>query len=36
VIFAWNKVTFTLMTHSEKAVTEKDFAMAARIEQAAQ
>ena len=35
VIFGWNKVTFTLMTHSEKAVTEKDFAMAARIEQAA-
>lgn len=35
VIFGWNKVTFTLMTHSEKAVTEKDFAMAARIEQVA-
>jgi len=35
VIFGWNKVTFTLMTHSEHAVTEKDFAMAARIEQAA-
>ena len=34
-IFGWNKVTFTLMTHSEKAVTEKDFAVAARIEQAA-
>jgi len=29
-------VTFTLMTHSEKAVTEKDLALAARIERAAQ
>ncbi len=36
LIFGWNKVTFTLMTHSEKAVTEKDFALAARIERAAQ
>lgn len=35
LIFGWNQVTFTLMTHSEKAVTEKDVAMAARIEQAA-
>lgn len=36
LIFGWNKVTFTLMTHSEKGVTEKDFALAARIERAAQ
>jgi len=36
LIFGWNKVTFTLMTHSEKAVTEKDLALAARIERAAQ
>ena len=35
LIFGWNKVTFTLMTHSEKAVTEKDLALAARIERAA-
>jgi 4a-hydroxytetrahydrobiopterin dehydratase len=36
LIFGWNKVTFTLMTHSEKAVTEKDFSLAAQIERAAQ
>lgn len=35
LIFGWNKVTFTLMTHSEHAVTEKDFALAERIEGAA-
>ncbi len=35
LIFGWNNVSFTLMTHSEHAVTEKDVAMAARIEQAA-
>ena len=36
LIFGWNKVTFTLMTHSERGVTEKDFALAAQIERAAQ
>lgn len=36
LIFGWNKVTLTLMTHSEKAVTEKDLALAARIERAVQ
>jgi len=36
LVFGWNKVTFTLMTHSEKAVTEKDLALAGRIERAAQ
>jgi 4a-hydroxytetrahydrobiopterin dehydratase len=35
LIFGWNKVTFTLMTHSERGLTEKDFALAARIERAA-
>jgi 4a-hydroxytetrahydrobiopterin dehydratase len=35
LLFGWNKVTFTLMTHSEKAVTEEDFALATRIERAA-
>jgi 4a-hydroxytetrahydrobiopterin dehydratase len=35
LLFGWNKVTFTLMTHSEKALTEKDFALASRIELAA-
>lgn len=35
LIFGWNKVVFTLMTHSEKGVTEKDLTMAARIEQMA-
>jgi len=32
----FNKVTFTLSTHSEKGVTEKDFVVAEGIEQAAQ
>ncbi len=32
LIFGWNKVTFTLMTHSEKGITEKDLALAARID----
>ncbi len=35
LLFGWNKVTFTLMTHSEKAITEKDLALASRIERAA-
>lgn len=35
LVFGWSKVTFTLMTHSEHAVTEKDFALAERIEGAA-
>jgi len=35
-IFGWNKVTLTLMTHSEKAVTEKDFTLAAQIDRVAQ
>lgn len=35
LVFGWNKVTFTLMTHSERGVTVKDLALAARIEQAA-
>ncbi len=35
LLFGWNKVTFTLMTHSEKAITEKDIALASRIERAA-
>jgi 4a-hydroxytetrahydrobiopterin dehydratase len=34
LVFGWNKVTLTLMTHSEKAVTEKDLALAGRIEHA--
>jgi 4a-hydroxytetrahydrobiopterin dehydratase len=32
LIFGWNKVTFTLMTHSERAVTAKDLAMAEQID----
>ncbi|TMJ03860.1 MAG: 4a-hydroxytetrahydrobiopterin dehydratase [Bacillati bacterium ANGP1] len=36
LIFGWNKVTFTLMTHSEKAVTDRDLAMAGQIEGAIQ
>ncbi len=35
LLFGWNKVTLTLMTHSEKAITEKDFALASRIEHGA-
>jgi len=36
LIFGWNKVTFTLMTHSEKAVTDRDLAMAGQIDGAIQ
>ena len=36
LIFGWNKVTFTLMTHSEKAVTDRDLAMAGQIDDAIQ
>ncbi len=34
LVFGWNKVTLTLMTHSEKAITENDLALAGRIEHA--
>ncbi len=34
-IHGWNQVTFTLMTHSEKAITERDFALAAQIDRVA-
>lgn len=34
LVFGWNKVTLTLMTHNEKAITEKDLALAGRIEHA--
>jgi 4a-hydroxytetrahydrobiopterin dehydratase len=32
LLSGWNKVTLTLMTHSEKAITEKDLTLAGRIE----
>lgn len=35
LLAGWNKVTFTLFTHSDKALTEKDFALAGQIERAA-
>ncbi len=35
LVHGWNKVTFTLMTHSEKGITERDFAVAAKIDRAA-
>ncbi len=33
LIHGYRRVTFTIMTHSEKAVTEKDFTLATQIEQ---
>lgn len=35
LVFGWKNVTFTLMTHSERGVTENDIALATRIERAA-
>ncbi len=35
LVAGYNRVTFTLMTHSERGVTEKDLALAAQIEQVA-
>lgn len=35
LVAGYNRVTFTLMTHSARAVTDKDLALAAQIEQAA-
>ncbi len=34
-IHGWNQVTLTLMTHSEQAITEGDFALAAKIDRIA-
>ncbi len=32
IFISYNKVTFTLITHDAGGITEKDFALAARIE----
>ncbi len=32
IFISYNKVTFTLMTHDAGGITEKDFALASRIE----
>ncbi|MBK7630604.1 MAG: 4a-hydroxytetrahydrobiopterin dehydratase [Ignavibacteriales bacterium] len=33
LMFAWNKVKITISTHSASGVTEKDFALAQKIEE---
>lgn len=33
LIFSWNKIRFTLSTHSEGGITKKDFELAAKINQ---
>ncbi|MBI4278521.1 MAG: 4a-hydroxytetrahydrobiopterin dehydratase, partial [Armatimonadetes bacterium] len=31
-IHEWNRVTFTIITHSERAVTDRDLALARKVE----
>jgi 4a-hydroxytetrahydrobiopterin dehydratase len=33
LMFAWNKIKITISTHSASGVTEKDFALAQKIEE---